>query len=159
MSHRLSLSGLRSSPSPLKQGGLGGFGGGNLAGPGSAMVLVGGSGAGGGGSGRSGGSLALLDLEGLSGVSGMNVLGSDCSLCFLEGALVGVWLPKTPRILGACHLLVVGRSGGRSVSEVCCAAALATALSSSRPASLLMSSSAVRLWSSSESVSRSPGRR
>ena len=66
------------------------MGGGNLAGPGSAMVPLGGSGAGGGGSGRSGGSLALLDLEGLSGVSGMNVPGSDCSLCFLEGALVGV---------------------------------------------------------------------
>jgi len=63
---------------------------GNLAGPGSAMVPVGGSGAGGGGSGRSGGSLALLDLEGPSGVSGMNVPGKDCSLCSLDGALVGV---------------------------------------------------------------------
>jgi len=90
LSHRLSLSGLRSSPSPLKKDGLGGLGGGNLAGPGSAMVRVGGSGSGGGGSGCSGGSLALLDLEGLSGVSGMNVPGSDCSLCSLEGALVGV---------------------------------------------------------------------
>jgi len=62
-------------------------------------------------------------------------------------------------MLGARHLLVVGRSVGRSVSEVCCAAALAAALSSSRRASFWMSSSAVRLWSSSESVSRSPGRR
>jgi len=66
------------------------LGGGNLAGPGSAIVPVGGSGSGGGGSDRAGGSLALLDLEGLSGVSGMNVQGSDCSLCSLEGALVGV---------------------------------------------------------------------
>jgi len=89
---------LRSSPSPLKKGGLGGLGGGNLAGSGSAMVPVGGSamvpvggsGAGVGGSGRSGGFLALLDPEGLSGVSGMNVPGRDCSLCSLEGALVGV---------------------------------------------------------------------
>jgi len=39
-------------------------------------------------------------------------------------------------MLGARHLLVVGRSGGRSVSEVCCDAALAAALSSSRQASL-----------------------
>jgi len=62
----------------------------NLARPRSAMVPVGGPGAGGGGCGRSGGSLALLDLEGLSGVSGMNVLGSDCSLCSREGALVSV---------------------------------------------------------------------
>ena len=113
LSHRLSLSGLRSSPSPLRQGGLGGFGGANLAGPGSAMVPVGGSGSGGGGSVHSGGSLALLDLEGLSGVSGMNVPGSDCSLCSPEGALVGVRLPKTPRMLGARHLLGVGRCGGR----------------------------------------------
>ena len=67
---------------------------------------------------------------GLSGVSGVNVPGSDCSLCSLEGALVGVWLPKTPRMLGARHLLVEGRSGGRSVSEVCWAAALGAALSS-----------------------------
>jgi len=62
-------------------------------------------------------------------------------------------------MLGARHLLVVGRSGGRSVSEVCLAAALAAALSSSRRASLWMSSSAMRLWFSSESVSRSPRRR
>ena len=59
-----------------------------MAGPGSAMVPVGGSGAGGGGSGCSGCSLALVDPEGLSGVSGMNVPGSGCSLCSLEGALV-----------------------------------------------------------------------
>jgi len=70
--------------------GLGTLGGGNLAGPGSAMVPVGGSEAGGGGSGHSGGSLALLDLEGLSGVSGMKVPGSGCSICSLEGPLVGV---------------------------------------------------------------------
>jgi len=123
------------------------------------MVPVGRSGAGGGGSGRSGCSLAFLDLESLSGVSGMNVPGSDCSLCSLEGALVGVRLLKTPRILGARHVLVVGRSGGRSVSEVCCAAALATALFTSRQASGSISTAAVSLWSSSESVSRSPGRR
>jgi len=54
------------------------------------MVPVGGPGSGGGGSGSSGGCLLPLDLESLSGVSGMNVPGSDCSLCFLEGALVGV---------------------------------------------------------------------
>jgi len=90
LSYHLSLSGFRSSPSPLNIGGLGSLGGGNLAGPGSAMVPVGGSGAGGGGSGRSGGSLALLDLEGLSGVSGMNVPGSGWSLCSREGARVGV---------------------------------------------------------------------
>jgi len=71
-------------------GGLGSFGGGSLAGPGSAMAPVGGSGAGGGGSGHSEGCLPLLDLEGLSGVSRMNVPGSDCSLCSLEGSLVGV---------------------------------------------------------------------
>jgi len=71
-------------------GGLGTLGGGNLAGPGSAIVPVGGSGSGGGGSGRSGGCLPFLDLECLSGVSGMHVPGSDCSLCSLEGALVGV---------------------------------------------------------------------
>jgi len=53
-------------------------------------VPVGGSRAGGGGSCRSGGSLVLLDLEGRSIVSGMNVPGSDCSLCSVEGALVGV---------------------------------------------------------------------
>jgi len=100
------------------------------------MVPVGGSGAGGGGSGRSGCSLVLLDLEGISGVSGINVPGSDCSLCSLEGALVSVWVPKTPKMLGARHPVVVGRSGGRSVSEVCCAAALAAALPSSCRASL-----------------------
>jgi len=66
----------------------------------------------------------------------MNVPGSVCSRCYLEGGLVGVWLPKTPRMLGAGHLLVVVRSGRRSVSEVSCAAALAAALSSSRRASL-----------------------
>jgi len=71
-------------------GGLRSLGGGNLAGPGSAMVPVGGSRAEGVGSGRSGGSLALLDLEDLSGVSEINVPGSDCSLCSLEGALVSV---------------------------------------------------------------------
>jgi len=132
----LSLSGLRSSPLLLKKGGLGALGGGNLAGPGSVMVPVGGSGSGGGGSVRSGGSLALLDLEGLSGVSGMNVPGNCCSICSREGALVGVSLPKTPRMLGARHMLLVGRAGVRSVSKVCWAAALAAALSSSRRASL-----------------------
>jgi len=66
------------------------LGGGNLAGPGSAIVPVGGSGSGGGGSGRSGGSLALLDPEGLPCVSGKNVPGSCCSLCSQEGALLGV---------------------------------------------------------------------
>ena len=66
------------------------MGGGNLAGPGSAIVLVSGSGSRGGGSGRSGGSLAFLDPEGLSGVTGMNVPASCCSLCSREGALVGV---------------------------------------------------------------------
>ena len=86
----MSLSGLRSSPSPLKKDGLGGLGGGNLARHESPIVPVGGSGAGGGGSGRSGCSLTLLDLEGLSGVSGMNVPGSCCSLCSGEGPLVGV---------------------------------------------------------------------
>jgi len=86
----LSLSGFRSSPSPLNIGSVGSLGGGNLAGPGSAIVPVGGSGAGGGGSGHSGCSLVLLDLEGLSGLSGMNVPGSCCSLCSREGALVGV---------------------------------------------------------------------
>jgi len=136
LSHRLSLSGLRSSPSPLKNGSLGGFEGGNLAGPWSAIVPVGWSGAGGGASGRSGCSLARLDLEGLSGVSGINVPGSCCPLYSREGALVGVRLPKTPRMLGARHLLVVGRSGGRSVSEVGCAAALAAAHVSTRRASL-----------------------
>jgi len=70
-------------------GGLGTLGGGNLVGPGSAMVPVGGSGAGGGGSGRSGCSLALVDLVGLSGVCGMNVPASCCSLCSREGSLVG----------------------------------------------------------------------
>jgi len=75
-----------SSTSPLHIGGLGSLGGGNLAGPGSAMVPLGGSGARGGGSGRSGGSLALLDLEGLSGLSGINVPGSCCSLCSEVGA-------------------------------------------------------------------------
>ena len=55
-------------------------------------------------------------------------------------------------------MLVEGRSGRRSALEVCWATALAEALSSSRRASLGMSSSAVRSWSSSESVSRSPGR-
>jgi len=90
LSHRWSLPGCRSSHSGLNIAGLGILGGGNLAGPGSAMVPVSGSGSGGGGSGRSGGGLPLLDLEGLSGVSGMNVPGSDCSLCFLEGAPAGV---------------------------------------------------------------------
>jgi len=67
---------------------LGSLGEGNLAGPGFAMVPVGGSGAAGGGSGRSEGSLPLLDLEGLSGVSGRNIQGIDCSLWSVEGALV-----------------------------------------------------------------------
>jgi len=73
-------------------GGLGTLGGGNLAGPGCAMVPVRGPGAGGGGSGHEGCSLALLNLEGLCGVSGMNVqvVGSGGSLCSQEGALVGV---------------------------------------------------------------------
>jgi len=62
-------------------------------------------------------------------------------------------------MLGARHLLVEGRSGRGSVSEVCCSAALAAALFSSRRASLWMSSSAVKSWSSSESVSSSHGRR
>jgi len=39
-------------------------------------------------------------------------------------------------MLGGHHLLVVGHSDGRSVSEVCWAAALAAALSSTRLASL-----------------------
>jgi len=131
-SHRLSLSGSRSSPSPVNIGGLGSLGRGSLAGPGSAMVPVGGSGAGGGGSRRSGGGLPLLNLEGLSGVSRMNVPSSDCALSSRKGALVHVWLPKTPRMLGARLLLVVGHPGGHSVSEVCWAAALAAALSSTR---------------------------
>jgi len=63
---------------------------GNLAGPGSGIVPVGGSGAAGVGSGCSGCSLALLDLEALSSVSGMNVPCSGCSRCSGEGALVGV---------------------------------------------------------------------
>jgi len=117
-------------------GGLASLGGGNLAGPGSAMVPVGTSRAGGGASSHSGGTLALLDLAGLSGVSGMNVPGSGCSLRSLEGALVGVLLPKTARMPGARQMLVVGHSGERSVSEVCWAAALAAALSSSCWASL-----------------------
>jgi len=100
------------------------------------MVPVGGSGAGGERSGCSGGCLPLLDLDGLSGVSGMKVPGSDSSLCSVESALVGVGLPKTPRMLGTRHLQLVGRSGGRSVSKVCCGVALAAAHSSSRWASL-----------------------
>ena len=71
-------------------GSLGTLGGGNRAGPGSAMVPVGGSGAGDSGSGHAGCSLALLDLEGLSGVSRMNVPGSGWSLCSGEGTLVNV---------------------------------------------------------------------
>ena len=71
-------------------GGLGTLGKGNLAGPGSARVPAGVSGAGGGGFGRSGCSLALLDLEGPSGGSGMNLPGSCCSLCSRKGAQVGV---------------------------------------------------------------------
>jgi len=39
-------------------------------------------------------------------------------------------------MLGARHLLVVERSGRHLVSEVCCAAALAAAVSASRRASL-----------------------
>jgi len=39
-------------------------------------------------------------------------------------------------MMGAGHLLVVGRSGGGSVSEVCFAAALTTALALSGRASL-----------------------
>ena len=96
--------------------GLGTLRGSNLAGPVSAMVPVDGSGAGCGGSGRSEGCLPFLSLEGLSGVSGMTVPGRDWSL---ECPLVGVLLPKTPRILGACHVLVEGCSGQHSVSEVC----------------------------------------
>ena len=117
-------------------GGLGTLGRGTLAGPESAMVPVGGSGASGGGSGRSQCSLALLDLQRRSGVSGMNVPGSGCSLYSRDRALVGVLLPKTPRMLGACHLLPLGRSGRRSVSNLCWAAALATALSSTPRGSL-----------------------
>ena len=75
LSHRLRLSGFGSSPSPLNIDGLGSLGGGNLAGPGSAMVHVGGCGTGGGGPGHSGGCLPFLGLEGYSGVSRMNVLG------------------------------------------------------------------------------------
>ena len=89
LSHRWSLSGLRSSPSPLNIGGLGSLGEGNLVGPGSAIMPVGVSGAGGNGSGHLGGCLLFLGLDSLSGVSGMNVpvSGSDCSLCSLEGTL------------------------------------------------------------------------
>ena len=84
------MSGLRSSPSTVKRGGLGTLAGGTLAGPLSATLQVGGSGGEGRASGRSGGCLPLLDLAGLSGVSWENVPGSDCYLWTLEGALVGV---------------------------------------------------------------------
>jgi len=86
-SHPLSMSGFRSSPSQLNIGDLQSLRGGNLAGPGSALVPVHPSGARGCESDCSGGCLLILGLEGLSGVSGMNVPGSDCSL---KGALVGV---------------------------------------------------------------------
>jgi len=81
------------------------------------MVPVGGPGARCGGSGGSGGSLPLLDLEVFSGVSGMKVAGSGCSVCSLDSALVAVGLPKTHTMQDACHLLVVGHSGGRSVPK------------------------------------------
>jgi len=68
-SHRFSLSGLRSSPSPLNLAGAGILGGGILAGGGSATVAVSGSGGGGGGGpGRSGGCLPR-GLSALSSVS------------------------------------------------------------------------------------------
>ena len=60
-------------------------------------------------------------------------------------------------MLGAHHLLVEGCAGVRSVSETSCAAALAAAACSSTRRSSLST-----IWpaesSSSESVSRSPGR-
>ena len=62
-------------------------------------------------------------------------------------------------MLSAYHLLVEGRSGGRSVSEVCWAVPFAAALSSSHWVSLCISSSIVRSRSSSECVSRYAGRR
>jgi hypothetical protein len=140
----------------VKVGGFGSFGGGGLAGPASAMVPVSPvGGGGGGGSGSLGGGLPFL---GLSGVS-IKAPGTERSLegaC--EGAWDAVWLPNIPTRLGARHLLAEGRVGVRSVSETSCAAALAAAaLSSRRRSSLWVICSAVR--SSSESVSRSPGRR
>jgi len=59
---------------------------------------------------------------------------------------------------GARPLLAEGRSGRHLVSEVCWAAAVAAARSSSSRVSLCMSSSAVRSQSLSGSVSRSPGK-
>ena len=143
--------GLRSSPSPENIGSFAGFGGGSLAGHGSAMVCVG---RGGGGSGSSGGEVSFLGLLVLSGLS-IKVPGIDCSL---EGTRVSGQLQNSPATLGAHHLLSAdGRAGVHSVSETSCAAApAAAAYSSTRRSSLCIICSA--LSSSSESVSRSPGR-
>ena len=154
LNHLWSLFGLRSSPSPENLGSFAGFGRGSLAGPGLTIVFVV---LGGGGSGSSGGDVSFLGLLGLSGLS-INVPGIDCSLeCVCEGTRVSGRLPNSPVTLGARHLLAEGRGGVRSVSETSCAAALAAAAcSSTRRSSLWIICSA--LSSSSESVSKSPGR-
>ena len=155
LSHLWSLFGLRSSPSPENIGSFAGFGGVGLAGPGSAMVCVG---CGGGGSGSSGGEVSFLGLLVLSGLS-IGVPGIDCSLeCLCDGTQVSGQLPNSPAMLGARHVLAAkGRAGVRSVSETSCAAALAAAACSSTLRFSLCIICSV-LSSSSESVSRSPGR-
>ena len=147
--------GLRSSPSPENMGSFAGFGGGSLAGPGSAIVCVG---RGGGGSGSSGGEVSFLGRLVLSGPS-IKVPGIDCSLeCVCESTRVSGRLPNSPATRGARHLLAAeGRAGVRSVSETSCAAALAASPCSSTCRSSVCIICSV-LSSSSESVSRSAGR-
>ena len=76
LNHLWSLFGLKSSPSSENLGSSGSFGGGGLAGPGSAIVF---SGTGVGGSGSSGADASFLGLLGLSGLS-IKVPGIECSL-------------------------------------------------------------------------------
>ena len=115
-------------------------------------------GCGGGGSGSSGGEVSFLGGLVLSGLL-IKVSGIDCSLeCVFEGPRVSGRLPNSPTTLGARHLLAAeGRASVRSISETSYAVALAAAAcSSTRRSSLCIICSALR--SSSESVSRSPGR-
>ena len=153
LNHLWSFFELRSSPSPENLGSFRGFGREGLAGPGSAIVFLGGRG---GGSGSSGGEISFLGLLVLSGLI-IKALGTDCSLdCICKGSCDSGRLLNSPTTLGARQRLAEGHAGVPSVSETSCAATL-TAATCSRTlhSSLWIICSA--LGSSSEFVSRSPG--
>ena len=147
----LSLSGLRSSLSPLNFAGWGSLILGFLEGPASCRDIVFcGDGGGGGGGGVS--HSAVLPL-GRSGVHGKAPGGVCCLCCWLEGILI----PKTCSTI-LWRLESCGLGTGRWAAcpaAACAAAASSAACCSWRRAACCKSCSVLR--SSSESVSRSPG--